>query len=742
MNVDELLNGAIKAQISGNYKKAINLYEKIISIKPDHFYALHYLGVSYLQMGDFDIAIEFMEKALYLNSNDAGIYYNLGVAYQSKGILDKAIKAYLNSIKLNPKNTDAYVNVGIIFKETGRIDEAIDYYRKALYLNPEHVAALYNLGYALQIKRQFDEAIACYQKAVQINPKLIAAYQNLGCIYQDKGLLENGIECFQRVLQIDPLFLDAYIGLGMLFHAKGLIEDAMACFRTALKLKADCANAYYGIGIILNEIGKQDDAMNFFKKAIKYSPNFIQAKWAHCMSHLKPVYQDETSIYDARERYKKELLEVHSLCSSLSRKDIESLTDAVGTIQPFYLTAQGLNNKDLQRIYGEIVCKTMALTYPKFAKLPMRSFKSKIGPLKVGFVSRFFNWHSVWKIPLSGWIKNLDNSKFLIYGYHTGRKKDNITYLARHICDKFVEDIYSFEKLCEIIYEDNLDILIYPEIGMDPVSLKLAALRLAPVQCSSLGHPDTTGLPTIDYYLSSDLMEPPDAEQHYTEKLVRLTNLGFFYEPFKVSNVKFTREDIGLKESSVIFLCSHSLFTHLPQYDLIYPRIAAELKDCHFVFIAHKYREITEKFYFRIKKVFKHEGMNADKYVKILPRLDQERYHMLNKLSDVFLDTIGWSANNSTFEAIFCNLPIVTFPGNLMRQRHCAGILSMMGLTETVASSIENYIDIAVRLGRDKELRRDVAERIMENKHKIYCDKKAIRAFESFLLDAIKSVCS
>ena len=57
---------------------------------------------------------------------------------------------------------------------------------------------------------------------------------------------------------------------------------------------------------------------------------------------------------------------------------------------------------------------------------------------------------------------------------------------------------------------------------MDELSLQLAAQRLAPVQCNSLGHPETSGLPTIDYFLSSDLMEPLDAARHYTERLVRL----------------------------------------------------------------------------------------------------------------------------------------------------------------------------------------------------------------------------
>ena len=69
----------------------------------------------------------------------------------------------------------------------------------------------------------------------------------------------------------------------------------------------------------------------------------------------------------------------------------------------------------------------------------------------------------------------------------------------------------------------------------------LAALWLAPIQCASWGHPDTTGLPTIDYFLSGELMEPPDADEHYTERLVRLPNLAIYYEPLELASLPLTR---------------------------------------------------------------------------------------------------------------------------------------------------------------------------------------------------------
>jgi len=349
----------------------------------------------------------------------------------------------------------------------------------------------------------------------------------------------------------------------------------------------------------------------------------------------------------------------------------------------------------------------------------------------------FFNWHSVWKIPLSGWIQNLDRKKFLVHGYHTGRKKDASTEIARQLCDRFVEDIYSFERLCRIIRDDNLHVLIYPEIGMDPVSLKLASLRLAPVQCTSLGHPDTTGLPTIDYFLSSDLMEPADAEEHYTEKLVRLTNLSIFYAPPEIPRTSLSRMDFRLRPTSVLYFCAQSLHKYMPQYDEIFFRIAQQVEDCQFLFISNKNKMVTEQFQLRLKKAFSRLNLNADNYVVLLPRLDQSRYQAVNQLTDIYLDSIGWSGCNTTFEALQCHLPVITFPGKLMRGRHSNAILTMMGLTETIASSVDEYIEIAVRLGKDFEWRRHIVEKIQISEHKIYYDRESIRALEEFLVKAV-----
>jgi len=738
MNVRKSLNLVLEYYQKRNLKKAEDICRKILKNQSDNIDALHFLGIICFELGDNDYAIHCIKKVLELDPYFADAYNNLGNIFQKINQRSEAILYYQKALQINPELAQTYYNLGLIFQEEGKPDDAIHNYQKALQLRFNTPGLYNNLGLALHDKGKIEEAIKCYQSALHLNPDYTDAHYNLGNAFKEQGSLEEAVLCYQKALQINPNYTAAYNNLGNAFQDQGKYDEAITYYKKALLLNPDFSEAYFNLGNSLREQQNLNEAITNYNKAISRNPRFIKAYWAKCISQLPVIYSDSLHIEIARDRYREELLKLRDIISSKTPEDIGAAADAVGSLQPFLLACQGLNDRELQQLYGDMACNIMALQYPQFAKQPSMPPYSSNQPLRIGMVSRFFYWHSVWKIPIKGWLENMNKERFHIYGYYTGRKKDKVTETARKQCYCFVEDIYSFEELCRIIRNDNLHALIYPEIGMDSMTLRLASLRLAPVQCVTLGHPDTTGLPTIDYYLSSDLMETTDADEHYTENLIRLPNLGFYYMPLDVPSAGVSRETFGLRSGSIIYLCSHALFTHLPQYDVVYPSIARENPDCQFVFISDFRYLVIEQFRKRLMKAFSQYNLNADDYVVILPRLDQEQYYALNCLADVFLDTIGWSANNSTFEAIACNIPIVTLPGKLMRQRHCTGILTMMGLTETIATTIDEYIEIASQLGRNVQWRHDISEKIKTQKYRIYQDRECIAALEDFLVQAVE----
>jgi predicted O-linked N-acetylglucosamine transferase (SPINDLY family) len=267
---------------------------------------------------------------------------------------------------------------------------------------------------------------------------------------------------------------------------------------------------------------------------------------------------------------------------------------------------------------------------------------------------------------------------------------------------------------------------------MTPIAIQLAALRLAPIQCKGWGYPVTTGLPTIDYYLSSDLMEPDNAQQHYSEKLVRLPNLALCYRKPSLPQYPKPRSNFGIDDDAFVFLSAHSLFTYLPQYDGIFPRIARKVSNAKFVFISHQSRSVTADFKKRLGAAFSKYHLQSNSYCLFLPRLNLEDFLSLNLASNVLLDTPDWSGGKTSLEGIRCGLPVVTLPGKYMRGRHAYAMLRMMGIKDTIAENIEQYIDIAVRLGIDDRFYLRNREQIRDNSDRLFDDYSVPAALETF----------
>jgi predicted O-linked N-acetylglucosamine transferase (SPINDLY family) len=229
-------------------------------------------------------------------------------------------------------------------------------------------------------------------------------------------------------------------------------------------------------------------------------------------------------------------------------------------------------------------------------------------------------------------------------------------------------------------------------------------------------------------------MEPPEGEDHYTEQLIRIPNLSIFYEPNEPKSVALDRTSLGLRATATVYWCGQALYKYLPQFDQIFARIASEVEDCQFVFIAFPGSpQVTELFRTRLEQAFASFGLDASNYCVFLPRLDPHQFVAAIGQCDIVLDSIGWSGCNSILESLVHNCPIVTIKGALMRGRHAAAILTMMGVVETIAETTDEYVSTAIRLANDIQLRTMLKIKIAKNKHRLYRDVTCITALEEFL---------
>jgi len=587
--------------------------------------------------------------------------------------------------------------------------------------------------------RQFEAAISYYKQILEIKPDFAEVYASLAEAQEKRGILEAAIESYQQAVNLKPEYAEAHCNLGNLFKKQGNLEAAVKSYQQALKIQPNFIAAYCNLGNLLKKQGNLEAAVESYQQALKIQPKLATAKFFVCIHQLPIIYRSFGEIKLKRKNYQHHLLSLAQDYGKAHPQELKKAADAVGASQPFYLAYQGLNDRNLQKIYGEMIVCIMSNRYPQnhqHISLPELQPNEKI---RIGFVSGCFHRHSVWKIPTKGWVENLDKSQFELFAYHTNTtlKHDEETVKAGKAFDRFIQGPLPLEKWAEIIQQDNLHVLIYPEFGMDPTTLQLGCLKLAPIQMTSWGHPNTSGLPTIDYYLSSELMEPENAQENYTEKLVKLPNLSIFYEPQAIPPLKVTKEDIGIPDNIVMFWCCQSLYKYLPQHDDVFPQIARGLSKCKFVFIQNEGEGVTEVFKQRLKQAFEKFSLNYEDYCMFLPRMKARKFAGTAAIADVFLDSIGWSGCNSTLEAIASNIPVVTLPGEFMRGRHSMGILKMMGVEETIASSKEEYVKIAIRIGTDTEYRQYMRRLVAQNKHKLYNDLKPVRALEEFLFDVV-----
>lgn len=689
------IDAAVQLHQRGKLDEAALRYAAILQAEPNHFDARHLLGVLRFQQGRHTEGLGLIQAALKLNAGSA----------------------------------EAWLNSGHVLRKLGGFDEALASYDKAASIRPDYAEAHFGRGLTLRSLKRSAEALTCFDQAVAIRPDFAEAFNSRGNTLHDLRRFEEALASYDKALAIQPANAEALNNRGNLLRDIKRPQEALASFDRALAIRPDFAEALYNRGLA-RCIEGVPGALGDFARAVEIRPGMAAARIALCVAQLPVLYRDEEEIADCRAAYEGALAE---LCARVDdgTVPIADVAAGIGLNQPFLLPYQGHNDRDLQSRYGALACRAMAARYGTAPPPPPPEPSEKV---RVGIVSGFFCHHTVCKLMISGWLSQLDRAGFAVFGYHTGIRRDRLTETLAAKCERFVSAPLTLDGWREEILADAPHVLIYPEIGMDGISAQLAAQRLAPVQCASWGHPNTTGYPTIDYFLSSVLMEPPDGHEHYSERLIRLPNLSIYYEPQEVDPVTLDRAELGLRPEAIVFWCAQFPSKYLPQFDHVFAKIAARLDDCQFVFIeSAQNREVTALLDRRLHRAFADCGLRAAKHCVILPRLDGDRFVAAIGLCDIVLDSIGWSGCNSILEGLTHNLPVVTIPGRLMRGRHATAILQMMGVTETIAASVDEYISIAVRLASDPAWRGKLRARIAENKHRLFRDRRCISALEHFL---------
>jgi len=615
-----------------------------------------------------------------------------------------------------------YIKTHSLFLSEIFINACLKYYHSKIEQMPEDASLWFFLGniyaeYKTYEQEGWQKARLAYEQAILLAPDFAEAYYHYSLLLLDDYNLN------RSRLTIDEQLLNVF-----------------KCVKKAISLSPKYADALYVLGSLLESQGKVKESIAYFEKSLENNAQSLRAfRRFHLL--LPVVYESLEDIQFWRSRFEQGLKRFDESISLENLSDRKNALEGVGCYTTFLLTYQGYNNLNILRQYGQILQRVMAANYPHWSQpLSMPeipdSNQSK-GKLRIGYISAHFCSHSVATMAM-GYFEHCDHEGFEIYVYHTGAKNDSITEKFREFSHAFYNIPQNLELVCEQIRFDELHILVFLDIGMDVNTNLIAGLRLAPVQCVWAGHPDTTGLPTIDYFLSSDAHEVEDAQQHYTEKLIRLPNLSHVYAKPSVPDLNKTRSDMGLPEDVPIYVSCQTSFKYLPQYDYLFPEIVKRLPSAKVVFcLGGKDDILAEILQNRIKKAFEFAGLDSEISCIFLGRLGFNDYLNLLSLCNASLDTIGFTGSNTTLQAIACGLPVVTLPTELMRGRQSYGIFKTLGIMDTVASSETEYIEIAVRLGSDSSWRESISQRMRANHHLLYDDITCVKALEQFFVEVV-----
>jgi protein O-GlcNAc transferase len=741
-----LLTRAVALHRDGSLDQAAKLYREIVSAFPQDFDATHLLGVVALQQGQFAAAQRLIRAALDINPSETSAMANLGTSYMHDGQLESALPWFELAQKLDPNSPLANANLGTVLQNMGRHHEAIPSLRKAYLANPSSYAVCMLLGASLVGIGEVNEAADFFEAATQAEPDNAEGWVNLASAQNAGGRSEMARESADKALALKPQSSIVLSALGKAQYDLGSVTEAIESYRKVVSVANPSAHMLAAYGSVLLSSGLHDEAIKQFDRAIELDGR-LNFRWTAAIAHLKPTYMSASEIEAARNSFAEALEEIESWYQRAA--EVEEPFRAVGITQPFYIAYQPFCNRELLSRYGAL-CASWMTTLPTDIYDPDGLFSTAgsdrtHGKLRIGIVSSHIHQHSVWNAITKGWVYNIDRTQFEIHIFKLDGPSDRETEKARAAVDHFQGEPKNLPEWIHAIINQDLDVLIYPEIGMHPLTLQLACLRLAPVQAASWGHPETTGLPTMDFYISADAFEPKNASENYVEELVRLPNLGVYVETLAPVISRPGLGSLNLPDDEPLLLCPGTPFKYSPLYDEVWVNIARRLKKKSFrrssggrlVFFRSGSDMVDRLLENRLRAAFGKSDVKFDEHVSIIPKLERSRFFGLMRESALMLDTPGFSGFNTALQAIESDLPVLAYEGEFMRGRLASAIMRRLDLPELIATTTEDFDQKAVDLAGDAGRRKKIRAKIIERRDVLFRDTAPVIALERRLMDAV-----
>lgn len=719
VDIAQLYADAVRSHKSGDIETALQAYRDLLLLCPDHADAHHMLGVIALQSGRTGQAVDLLRRAVSLAPNSAPFRNNCGAALRACGKNEEAVEMFRRAAALDPASSDAATNLGNALLDAGDAEGASSAYRRALSITPDNASSRNGLAACLRHAGDLRGAKAQYEKLVSADPSNVVALNNLGVVQMELGETEAAYHSYESALENDPNNTETLNNISILLLGEGESSKAEALLRSALEIAPESAAGWGNLGNILRRQSRVEEAAACYRRALAIDPSDgLRIR----LGTLLPVIPESPgAMTEARDRMEQAIDDL--LATPIAISDPMAEVGATNFHLSYHATNNRRLNEKIARLYRQ-ACPSLGYVAPHCRTVHPHEGRR----LKVGFLSKHLRDHAV------GWcyskiIRNLPAERFEVFAFSNACETDPVWRSIAGTAAKAIDLPASLPAAREAVAGEELDVLIYTDIGMDPMTYFLSFSRLAPVQCVTNGHPDTTGVPELDYFLSSAPLEEEGAQSHYSETLVAMEGVLVDYERPELPAVVPDRAAFGLPVDATLYLCPQSLFKFHPMMDKILAGILREDRNGRLVVFSgpeeNWWRILSERWRVECKENFAR--------IQRVERQSFSNFLAMLRHADVVLDTWPFCGGNTAYQTFAMGRPIVTLPGEFARGRSTFALYQRMGIPDLIAGSPDEYAELAVRLGTDTTWRQGLVEKIEARADLLFGDCGAADAFARFL---------
>lgn len=642
------------------------------------------------------------------------------------GQATRALEVATQHLTRSPQDLGVRLLAIQVLTQRGQVQPALQHALEATQRHPSAPEGPAVLASLLEGAGHVDGALQAWDLAAKRAPPGDAeALRRAGDLCWRSGRLSGALTRLRSAVERDPSAPEAWAVLAAAEASAERLEAAQSATDAALRLAPDNP----AVRRLAADVAEKRADVVAARRSYAAMGGDPRAQWAHAVA-LPPVTDSAAHEDQVRATWRAELSALADSALHAPTARAQDWLEAVRGVFPLHYTGGDLLQE--QGMLGSLVHSVVTRALPETAEAPPRPSRDRP---RVVFVTSTFRKHTVTKL-FGRWMQGLDRRRVSVEALDVGLVHDATSKALRGWCDAVHEAPGSPADALSLLRSRAPDAVVFPEIGMDARILQIAGARSAPLQLVAWGHPVTTGLPTIDGFLSSAAMAVAPDRTWTTEQRVDLPGIGILVDPATRPG-KAERSDFGLPASRPLLLCVQSLFKYRPWTDALFTELASRAPNALLVFIEDPRPLVTRAWTQRLQASFQRAGLRFAQHVRLLPRLSEPDWMRLLCVGDLFLDSPGWSGGNTTLEALALGLPTLAFPGDTMRGRHCRGMVLEAGLSHLAPETSTAWLERAVSLAACGSTRADLAEQVALRAPALFRDTRSLRALETLFEDGL-----